>query len=385
MKDRELVTLLAEDCVQVNNFLFFIARDVNFVFCLNLDTGKVDLLDSIPEEDIRSARLGANIAYWNNELIFTPMKAEKIWIYNLWTREWHGLKRKRTVDSTVENEMFQSVLYENKLFLIGSNYPAIVCLDLIEEDMTYIEEPFLELKEKKELLKDCYFRCDHVQKDNFVYLASCLDNLILKFDMNTFKYAWIKVGVDGNRYSGITWYGKNFWLAPRFNTPIVKWDGGTEVVEIPLPGKPDAQKYSFIGAVSTPEHVIFPGMAEPNTLIITDEKQTIIEGVQEQYLFFREINSGLIVSMTSDGLLKIYNRTGEIKEYTCVIEKEKIRRYVNENISIQENLLKKTISENDVFSVIDFCNYILNKKKDTIIEQKDDCGKLIWEETNKAY
>ena len=109
MKDRELVTLLAEDCVQVNNFLFFIARDVNFVFCLNLDTGKVDLLDSIPEEDIRSARLGANIAYWNNELIFTPMKAEKIWIYNLWTREWHGLKRKRTVDSTVENEMFQQI------------------------------------------------------------------------------------------------------------------------------------------------------------------------------------------------------------------------------------------------------------------------------------
>lgn len=385
MRENKLVTLLAEDCVQVGDSLIFIAKDVNFVFSLNLDTGKVELIDSIPEEDVLAVRLGASIAYWKNELIFTPMKAEKIWIYNLQTKEWRGLEREKIENGRNGKEMFQSILYGNKLFLIGSNYPAIICLDLLTESMTYIKEPYVELKEKKEMLKDCYFRCDYAQKDNYIYLASCLSNFVLKFDMDTCKYDWIKVGKDKNRYAGIKESDEGFWLAPRCNTAIVKWDGEKEIVEYSLPKTMDDGKFSFVGVVVNGDKIVFPGMSEPNTVIITDLEQGEMENVQEQYLFYKKINSGLVVSMTVNGEVKVYYPAGKINNYVCGIEKEKIVEYFRiKNFDIWKSCLCNDINENSIFDMVDFCDFVVEKRKMKSVSAKENYGEIIWGELREG-
>ena len=67
-----------EDCVRIDNNLYFICRDFNVVFKLNIETGRMESVSSMPEESPYEWRLGAKIIHWNGSLFFAPMRAKKI-------------------------------------------------------------------------------------------------------------------------------------------------------------------------------------------------------------------------------------------------------------------------------------------------------------------
>ena len=300
MQDK--IKLLAEDCVKVGDKLYFMAKDANFFFTFDLNKEEIDILDSLPEEDTISKRLGAKIVCWNDKLIFVPMTAKKIWIYNLETHTWKGYERKKIGDGKTKDEMFQGVLWKNVLYLIGSNYPAIIRMDLESEKIDYIEEPYVRLKEKREEILDCYFRTDYVQKNNLIYMATCLDNMILVFNMDTLEWNWEVVGNKGNTYSGITYYENNFWLAPRRNSPIVKWNGKTKWKEYSLPAEFELEKFYFLGIIDGGNKIICPGFGDEKTLIIEENKMRIQKG---KYTFYKKLNSNLLVRLTDEGKLEI--------------------------------------------------------------------------------
>lgn len=373
------LSMVAEDCVQVGNQLIFIARYINIVYSLDLDTGEIMLIDSIPEEDVLAERLGAKLVHWKDELIFAPMKAKKIWIYNLKTREWHGLERKKLEDNKTDLEMFEAILYDNKLFIIGSNYPAIICLDLQTEKMTYIEELYNRLKVKKEKLADCYFRCGYVQKENYLYIASSLENLVLEFNMDTYDYSWIKVGDDKNRYSGITWDGNHFWLAPRLNTAVVKWDGVNTVTEYPLPTELQEEKYNFLGAICVHNNIVFPGMLAPYGIVISNLEQGEMKTVQGQYYFYKKINNVLVVNQDIEGRINIKNAEDIDKEFTCCIKKEKIKKYLeNRNVNIVEYLIMNPVQESKMLDGSDFIEHVLKMDDTEEMLKTNNYGRKIW-------
>lgn len=378
--DEKWVSMVAEDCVQVDNQLIFIARDINIVYSLDLDTGEIILIDSIPEEDVLAKRLGAKIVYWKDELIFAPMKAKKIWIYNLKTRVWHYLERKNLENNQTDMEMFEAVLYENRLFIIGSNYPAIICLNLQTESITYIEKPYERLKEKKEKLADCYFRCGYVQKENYLYLASSLENLVLEFNMDTYDYKWVKVGDDKNRYSGIACDGKNFWLAPRLNTAIVKWDGVDTVTEYLLPIEFQVEKYHFLGVVCVHDKIIFPGMLSPYEIVISDLERVEMRVAKGQYNFYKKINNVLLANQDLEGKINIKYLEGIDKNYNCFIKKERISKYLkNKKIDIIEHLKTNLVRESDMLNGSDFIEQV-SKMDNTEEKFKiNNYGRKIWE------
>lgn len=385
MKKDELIILLAEGCACVEEKLYFIAREMNLVFTLDMNTGEIDLVDSIPGEDILSRRLSATIAHWNDKLIFTPMTAEKIWIYDLREKTWSSIVRKRQESKEINgNEIFQSVLYEDRLFMIGCNYPAILCVDLMTEQLTYIEEPYERLKEKKQVLGDCFFRCSCVQKEHYLYLASCLDNGVLKFDMSTCQYEWLQVGKSENRYSGITLHDDQFWLSPRCNSAIVKWDGGEGVTEYPLPIDIDEKTYSFIGVVSEKDKVIFPGMFQKSTIVINDTINADMEVYEGQYLFYEKKNDNLAVSMTSEGNIEISAPGNTVKKYVCGVEKEKIREYLQDRKSnIGVSALRPLLNERTIFDMTDFFDLAVRAKETIHRAQRKNCGQEIWKEIKR--
>jgi hypothetical protein len=378
--DDKWLSLVAEDCVQVDNQLIFIARDINIIYSLDLGTGEIVIIGSIPEENVLTKRLGAKVVHWKEELIFAPMKAKKIWIYNLKKREWHGLERKKIEENKTDLEMFEAVLYENTLFIIGSNYPAIICLDLQTENMTYIEEPYIRLKEKKEGLADCYFRCGYVQKENYLYMASSLENLVLEFNMDTHDFNWIKVGDDKNRYSGIEWDGKNFWLAPRLNTAIVKWDGVNSATEFPLTAEFQEEKNNFLGAICVHDNIVFPGLLSPYEVVISDLEQEDISVVQGQYYFYKKINNVLVVNQDIEGKINIKNLEGIDREFDCCIKKEKIKKYLeNKNVDIIDHLATNLERESDIFDVSDFIEQVSKMDNTEEMIKTNNYGRKIWE------
>mgnify|MGYP003359352554 CR=1 FL=1 len=111
------------------------------------------------------------------------------------------------------------------MYLIGSSYPAIIKLDVSKMKAEYIKEPFIEKVKKMGELKDAFFRTHHAVRGEWLYLASCVDNTVLKFNLKTNEYKWLSIGSDDNKFSGIVYSLNDFWLSPRTTEKIIKWDG----------------------------------------------------------------------------------------------------------------------------------------------------------------
>ena len=247
--------LKAEDCVKVGNDIYLICRDINLIYRINLKDKRTFLVDSIPEENIAARRVCAKIVYWENELFFIPFNLNKLWVLNIATHVWRSISIGE-VRGVKDALFFQAVLFEKHLFVIGSKYPAILDINLETEYVEYISNPY-NGKSKKDIL----FRCDYVQKDEYLYLASCLSNEILTFNMKTYEYKWTSIGRKKNRYIGMIWDGNYFWIAPRGYTPIVRWNGEDEIIEYQLPSKLETDKQGFIGIVLYKNCIILPALS----------------------------------------------------------------------------------------------------------------------------
>ncbi len=340
-----MVKVSAEDCVQVGNEIIFICREFNMICALDLDNGDIRIIGSLPEESLFAERLGSKIIYWRDELIFIPMKAKKIWRYNIKTGEWRGYERKDLGDGMTELGMFEAVLYNDEIYAIGCYYPAILRLNLLNDKVTYLEEPFKDLKVNKKKVRDCYFRTGYVQRDYMLYLATVMDNKVLALDMQSLEYKWFEVGDKGNTYSGIAWDGDKFWLAPRHSTPIVSWDGKNEVKQYKFPPEYSNRNYAFLGVTNTKDGVIFPGMNSEKTVIVKNDILSIMQG---QFLFYNVINSNKLVSISKESVLKIYGE--DEKTYILNIAKNTIEKYIEENV-VYDDMCTKILNEDKDMSL----------------------------------
>lgn len=324
--------IFVEDCVLVENKLYFFSRDWNALYTVNLRSKEITFVSRIPEEDVLAKRLCAGIVHYKGKLIFSPMMAKKIWIYDLENNQWIGLERKRMVDEEFCQEIFRAIKYKNYLLFIGSNYPAIIRMDLDTYELSYLTEPYAFLKPLKDEV-ECYFRYDCCLKNNQLLLASCLNNYVLCINLDTFDFSWCEVGDKGFRYSGIVWDGKDYWLSPRTGTPIVRWNGKDIVEYIPLPEELRNEMYNFLGITYHDGKVILPGMLQNKTLII--EPNTYNESLKicnGQYTFYRCSEENDVLAQNTDALLwgKNPNRGGEFNICCELSTKELIDYFVHE-------------------------------------------------------
>lgn len=308
--------VLFEDCVRVKNDLYFICRDYNSVCKMDIETGKIEAITSIPEESAYAWRLGSKIIYWNGFLFFAPMNAKKIWKYDLERGNWNGYERKELDNWTTSRDMFQAVLYKNKIYFIGCLYPAIIVLDLQSDALEYVTKPYenrINLAKEK---KDSWFRTDYVHMDKYIYMASCVDNTVFKFNMDTYEFEYIEVGTEDNIYAGLDYNGEEFYLSPRKNGRGVIWNPhNSKIRYLELPYVDEENKAVFGGVICLEDRVVFPACFSNNTMEIQYgiEEQARIINTREQYTFYKKIDDKTIVSLTVDGELEITTLSSKYK------------------------------------------------------------------------
>ena len=200
------IIFTTEYVAKIGGKYYFVASEMNAVCSIDVQTERVEIIGSIPEEAVFSERVCAKIVVWNGELIFVPMNGKKIWFYRLEGKIWHSLYIK---NEKLQRKVRQAFIYKDKLFMVGCHYPAIICVDLITEDVKYIEAPFKVVQDiyiKRDLYG--YFRHDCVLKENLLYFASFITNKVLLFNLEDFHWEYVTVGKSENGYSGIAWDGK---------------------------------------------------------------------------------------------------------------------------------------------------------------------------------
>lgn len=326
-----------EDCVRVEDCIYFISRDYNVIFRLKIKTGEVYIVGSLPEEHMLECQLGAKIVYANGELIFAPMNAKKIWRYNINDKKWIGYEKKKVNGVETPRAMFQAVLYNNKIIFMGSNYPAIVILNLETNVIEYIEEPYKRYIELSKKENDCFFRTDSVQIGNELYWASCLSNEVFRFNMDTYEYEFIIVGKSDYKYSGIDYDGKFFWLSPRKNTPAVRWDGVNDFSAINLPFVRKENVATIGNVICKDESVIFASRFIEDSFVIKDKNNfSDVEAFRGQYWFNKKIDSDTFVSLTMGKDICIETNDGKY-EYELCVDYNLITSYIAENMLNSKN------------------------------------------------
>ena len=354
------VDLVAEDALITNEKLLLVSKDVNAVFTVDLYDGKVNLVGSFPESDFLSPRLSAKIIEYGDEWIFAPMNAEKIWFLNKNTLAWRSVPIRL---KSIPLKIFQGIRYQDKAFLIGANYPAIICMDMITNKLTYFEEAYKHLEDKRKQLADGYVRNDYVQDGDCFYVASTLSNEVLKFCMSDCSYEWIKIGNEENRYVGIAWDGKSFWLAPRNGRAVVRWDG-EKCVEYKLPQIPGISGSIFLGCIYDEGKIIMPGNEwGGKTVTFRIDNPFEMTVLPDRYSLYRKVSSEVIVYQTIEGNITIKTKSS-IHTYPCKVPQETWDEFKRTNrANIQQSLQKKLYTENKTVNLADVLTAVIDEDK----------------------
>ncbi|HCT89981.1 MAG TPA: hypothetical protein DF613_01160, partial [Lachnospiraceae bacterium] len=65
---KNIITLIAEDCVKDGVTLFSLARDRNIICKKNIITGETGIYRGVPEGDILSKQMASQIIVWEDKL-----------------------------------------------------------------------------------------------------------------------------------------------------------------------------------------------------------------------------------------------------------------------------------------------------------------------------
>lgn len=354
------IIMYAKDCVKVGDIFYFISSQMNLIFSINMKTDEANVVDIVPEKIVVCEEfLGAISAYRNNKLVIAPNKSNIIWIYDLYTRKWEKIYRKNKVHVGTGG-MLQIVENGDDYYFVGSSYPAIIKLNFATMELKYIEEPFKD-KGKASKINDAFFRSHHARVDNFIYLASCLDNSILRYDLVTNEYCWMNVGGSENRYSGIVYDGDNFWLAPRTNGKIVKWDGYMHFDMLDLPTMFPYEYNYFLGICFDGKKIILPNHVEEKTVAINrmNNKSNVIP---TRYSMMKQFDNGDIASEDYLGNFVYLHKGKQLYSKKICISRNEIERiYAAKGISLftGDNLYK----ESDLFVLESFIKDMVRKDK----------------------
>lgn len=314
------MNLKAMSCATCGNKIYFASSEFNSVYALNTDTNTVEFFDNVPDEKFTQSNLYGHIIYYSGRLFLVPLCAEKIWIYDIGKKEWSGYGFPEKLRE-IPYKFFGAVLHKEYIYMLGHYYPGIIRFNT---NTCIIEEIDISLQQKDDSeYNGIFVGWDCVIKENWLYASITNSNQVLKLKLETHEYELIQIGKNGNKYAGIVWDGKYFWLPPRKNSSYVRWDGGKGVKEYALPKEFDKEQYYFSGAYLVGNKVVFSGFAgftlkfskdEPEKPIVIDRRNTLYE----------KINDTDVILQDDIGNISIHKGDDTEEQVICLTDENKL-------------------------------------------------------------
>lgn len=219
---------------------WFISRDINALFEVNMQTNMVQLLMSPDPKKFLGDLEYYQIKKCGDKLIIAPFFSDKGFIeYDLIQKSYVEKPLALVEDGKQYKMAFsQSIQCGRYTYFIGYEYPAIVEYDEKNGQYRYYNNYVNNLKR--------YFPLDNFPILNgikqlgafflgaacvgdFIYLPFCYSNLVVGFDMTKKIFHYYEVGAKDNRYCKIIYDGRGFWLNQvSAGRSIVYWDHRTE-------------------------------------------------------------------------------------------------------------------------------------------------------------
>lgn len=354
------------DAFYINDKIYMFASNMNRFIEYNLINGEISDLGRMPGEDWFKEELTCKIVAWKESIIIVPLQAKEIGIYSLLEHTWDFLSLKNfCIDTENGINLREAVLVDDCLFMFGGRYPAIVQLDLVTKQVSYIEEPFRNYLSPNGMLKDVFTRNGYVKKQDCLYFATALTNAVFCFNVKDKNYRWIEVGSKENRYSGIVWDGSYFWLSPRLQTSIVRWDGENEVVEYEIPPEQQKANITYYGIWKIKDYLVLPAVEGRGADTIVIEKNGRMMFRKDSYVFFKALDMYGYIFQDADGNIEYSIKEGVINQIRSHVMTKSIVGHLIENAGSEcKRAFENAIAgENDVVGLNEFLKLIINENQ----------------------
>ncbi len=349
------MNLLIKDCVHVGDILYCISRDYNIVFSYDLSSGSVELLTSIPGEPANEAEVCGAIDYHDGKLLLLPNKTNCIWIYDLAGKDLLRIEREQ-LPHCGTGGMLQTAKKGNTIYMIGSSYPAIMRLDMESGDIKYITAPFEKANDRIKNIEDAYFRAHHASKGNEIYLASCLDNYVLRFSLIDESYEWLKVGRADQNYAGIDYDGEKFWMAPRKSGTIVVWDGKDQYEDIAIPAECIMRDSSYLSAVCFEDRVYIPNQCDAQSIVISNVGSAETKLMEKKIVFMKKTTENEMIYQFADGDGRILSG-GNSREISPQCDIDVLQEFfLKNNVTLFDD--REVVKESEMWSLDMFIKHV---------------------------
>lgn len=346
----EKINFACENILYEGDRVLFTPLDRNMILSLDLASDTVEILGKIPEGGLNKKRLSSSILKCDDYYLFVPFLAERIWISDSSFCRWDAIDLPHKIQA---NKFYRGFIYNGKVFMIPTHYPYIVQIDVCKKEVRELDIP---VKPQEELdSKYGYFFSNFVKEGNFLYLASCCSNAVLILNLDTLEYEWKTVGSKENKYVAIAKKDNFFWLAPRRNTRIVRWNGNDVYEEYELIQNYD-DKYIYLGVVDN-GNIFLPSIIE-NESVYMDQAGVHKNSCDNGYIFAENVENGTLLLADYHGNLWIQSSQQKIERHLSITQ-EQLDEYIERNIkNIRDYTSEDVVNEDEVINLRNFIKFI---------------------------
>jgi hypothetical protein len=366
-----------------DNF-WFTAYYFNTLFKMDKQTWKAEYVGSFPNEEMYGWRLYGSITAYNEKLYFAPGFAHEIAEYNHECNTFRKISITDTMGKMViqdfpGSKFNEAVLYKTCLFFVGFSYPAIIKMDMITGRLDFFSDWFEPLNKLISNHDGYYFKSVCVV-GSCITAAALSANAVVIFDMDTCISKVYEVGSKTCLYSGICFDGTNYWLSPRYDGPIVKWNPKATYKEYQsFPDGFISGMLSFWNICCSDAYVwLFPNQANMALKInVQDERIVIAEEFQQEcefdlpgcsnYIFSKVIGDEIFAHTgKTNRLISYNNRTGHRREESVLLSRKAINAMKPMRLQFFIKDIAKCKTEYDCYyyenaflALNDFLNYVV--------------------------
>lgn len=391
---------IALNMVEENGKVWMALANRNGICEVNLETKKAKIIKTFSNESLAHEILYNCIEKINNYLVFAPGLAKKIAIYNLEDNSLIYIPLKKMEDEYKENQneskFWNIIRHDSSVYLLGYSYPAIIKINMISMEVSYITDWVEEAENNINIGDDSgYFSDGHIIIGNSILIPMGCMKAILELDLKTSQTKIRKLNVTMEGIGGLSSIDKeNIWLVGRKNKTnwISCWNIKTnKIKEIPFKEMNDNIFDPFYAPICTPSKVfLFPISSsyiyeiDINNLNIKKSKicreERYIPSLWPRWKTAapRFLGNHLKFLSCTDLCWYEYDIfTEEIKKYFIDIEEDGMEKYFDAMYLNMEG--KNTILSERILPLKYFINRPLNSNEKMIRNKEYQIGKRIYD------
>lgn len=157
----------------------------------------VKILGSFPHNGLGENDLSLSVKKVGDYIVFCPFNANDIAALNILTGELNFIDvlqflNKHNYESTGIEKFYRMISYGNYIYFLGIRYPVIMRLDMITKRIELFDE-WIEEIEKNKCKNAVSFTDGFAQKGNEIYLPIGKCSGVLKVDLDTIEWEYIKL------------------------------------------------------------------------------------------------------------------------------------------------------------------------------------------------